>query len=227
MAPRRRLFAFVLAALVCAGGCYRIPLRMSVNDATGYEDVGVPIIEAVEYTIAGPQLRVRFDAAAFVSVIVLDRGGAPTLQSDHSNGESVYAAVGVQRFSIAAPVPKQLLPEITRALRIHNDRHRSSLLAAMQQDMQVPLVPTVAGRNTVSQSTEAAMQRRASARARAEAGELDPQVIVIVTERALRFDVLRRRLPSVVLDGAAMVRDLIDVTESGRWLAVSAPLRGM
>ena len=42
-----------LSLLLVCGACYRLPLRVVENDASGYEDLGVPVIEAVEYTPLG------------------------------------------------------------------------------------------------------------------------------------------------------------------------------
>ena len=54
-----------LAVFASAVACYRLPLRIRENDASGYEDLGIPTIEAVEYTPAGRDLRVLEIPIAF------------------------------------------------------------------------------------------------------------------------------------------------------------------
>ena len=70
----RRVVQSTVSFVLLAGAvaCYRLPLHIRENDATGYEEVGIPTIEAVEYTPNGRDLRVLMEAPGYVTVIVVE-----------------------------------------------------------------------------------------------------------------------------------------------------------
>ena len=98
----RRLIRAAATGLTLAGAvaCYRLPLHIRENDATGYEEVGIPTIEAVKYTPGGRDLRVSLEASGYVTVIIVDPERGATVRFKRGELQSQWVDQGVHRFAL-------------------------------------------------------------------------------------------------------------------------------
>ena len=94
-AAMRRVVQCTMSVVLLAGAvaCYRLPLHIRENDATGYEEVGIPTIEAVEYTPNGRDLRVLMEAPGYVTVIVVDPDRGATVRFRRGELQSRFAVL--------------------------------------------------------------------------------------------------------------------------------------
>ena len=226
----RRVVQWTVSVVLLAGavGCYRLPLHIRENDATGYEEVGIPTIEAVEYTPNGRDLRVLMEAPGYVTVIIVDPDRGATVRFRRGELQSQFADKGVHRYPL--------------------DRLSSPMLLSMMSSMGGPHGPPPPGLpvfrgGTVRQSgleATSLFDRSAagadSARREyllASRGVTSPSgavtsahVVVLVTEQPLDLIGVATRLVRGSLDPALVAQAAADVVEGGRWMAAVAPLRG-
>jgi hypothetical protein len=226
---RFRPIALTLLTLAVATACYRLPLRIKENDATGYEEVGIPVIEAVEYTPSGRDLRLSLEASGYVTVIVVDPERGATVRFRRGDLNSPYFEKGQHRVPL--------------------DRLSSPMALAMlrRPDGASAGPPGGIGR---ARANAATLRNRVS-----DPGQLDPStlaqdstrrefglssrpissgggpvksthVVVLVTERPLGVVGVATRLARGSLDPALIAQSVADVVEGGRWMAAVAPLRG-
>jgi hypothetical protein len=223
----RRLPMHLLRVLLLIAGlaaCYRLPLRIRENDATGYEDVGVPTIEAVEYTPAGRDLRVAIEAPGYVTVIIVDPDRGASVRFRRGELQSQFADKGVHRYPLDRLASPLLVPQFVSRQRAPAPAVRRPVNTPLRGSVfdPMPLNPgTVPGDPTPAES------RLAS---RGVASGLGPvtsaHVVVLVTERPLDLVNVATRLVRGSLDPAQVAQSAADVVEGGRWMAAVAALRG-
>lgn len=214
----------ILAGLVA---CYRLPLHIRENDATGYEEVGIPTIEAVEYTPNGRDLRVLLEAPGYVTVIIVDPDRGATVRFRRGELHSQFAEKGLHRYPL--------------------DRLASPMLLSMMSPMSGPTGPK-ASRPVVRGPTVRtsgiggiALFDRSAASADSARREFllssrgvtsssgavtSAHVVVLVTQSPLDLIGVATRLARGSLDPTLVAQAAADVVEGGRWMAAVAPLRG-
>lgn len=226
---RRPLHHVALAVLllVVATACYRLPLRIRENDATGYEEVGVPTIEAVEYTPAGRDLRVLLEAPGYVTVIVVDPDRGASVRFRRGELQSRFGEKGVHRYPLDRLASPLLLAQLRPAApsfaprglgraRINTTPIRMSVFDP------VPIDPGAAAADSIRAAV--ALSSRGLG---AGAGPVtSAHVVVLVTERPLDLVGVATRLARGSLDPAVVAHAAADVIEGGRWMAAVAQLRG-
>lgn len=229
-AGMRRVVHQAVSVVLLAGvvSCYRLPLHIRENDATGYEEVGIPTIEAVEYTPNGRDLRVLMEAPGYVTVIVVDPDRGATVRFRRGELHSQFAEKGVRRFAL--------------------DRLSSPMLLSMMSSMGGPkgppppgtpvfrggtIRPSGLGATTVFDRTGAGADSARREYLLASRGLGSPSgavtsvhVVVLVTEQPLDLIGVATRLARGSLDPALVAQAAADVVEGGRWMAAVAPLRG-
>ncbi len=226
----RRLLHAVVSVVTLLGvvSCYRLPLRIRENDATGYEEVGIPVIEAVEYTPTGRDLRVMMEASGFVTVIIVDPERGATVRFRRGELQSQFAEKGVHRYPL--------------------DRRASPMLLSQMSVMRAGGGPRSMGRpalrgGSIRQSTFDATSVFDGSAAGADSARREfllasrgviagsgvvtsVHVVVLVTEQPLDLVGVATRLARGSLDPALIAQAAADVVEGGRWMAAVAPLRG-
>jgi hypothetical protein len=224
----RRFASVAIAAttLVAATACYRLPLRIRENDASGYEEVGVPLIEAVEYTPTGRDLRVMLEAPGYVTVIIVDPDRGATVRFRRGDVKSQYAEKGVHRYPLDRLSSPMTLADLIPTQRFNGASGlgrpaiRPRLLPADSFDPRL---------NTNTDAVDSARRElRLDSRAvRGASGAVtSTHVVVLVTEQPLDLVGVATRLARGTLDPAQVAQDAADVVEGGRWMAAMAPLRG-
>ncbi|MBC7843629.1 MAG: hypothetical protein H7099_15015 [Gemmatimonadaceae bacterium] len=226
--PRVLKPAVSVIMLAGAVACYRLPLHIRENDATGYEDVGIPTIEAVEYTPNGRDLRVLMEAPGYVTVIIVDPDRGATVRFKRGELRSQFAEKGVHRYPL--------------------DRLASPMMLSMMAPMRGAGGPQSTGRTVVRANAVRppgiggiALFDRSAASADSARRELllssrgvtsssgavkSAHVVVLVTESPLDLVGVATRLARGSLDPALVAQAAADVVEGGRWMAAVAPLRG-
>ncbi|HYW49314.1 MAG TPA: hypothetical protein VE861_01840 [Gemmatimonadaceae bacterium] len=218
------LVAVEVLLLAGATACYRLPLRIRENDASGYEDIGVPIIEAVEYTPAGRDLRVALDAPGYVTVILVDPAKGATVRFRRGELQSRFAAKGTHRY------PLDRLTSPMSAAQYQSARTTSTPAPVGTAVMRTrPLRMTVFDANPVEAppGDSAPTTVRLSSRALQSGGAITAtHVVVLVSERPLDLVGVAMRLARTGTDPLLAAQAAADVIEGGRWMAAMAPLRG-
>ena len=212
-----------LSLLLVFGACYRLPLRVVENDASGYEDLGVPVIEAVEYTPLGRDLRVSLEAAGYVTVIIVDPNVGATVRFRRGDLRSVYSSKGLHRYPLdrlSSPMLASQVPSVARGLT----RRNTSRPAAGAQPRATGFTPLSSSTDTPARATEElslSSQRVATGSGPVTAAH----VVVLVTEQPLDLVAVAMRLARSTLDPALVAQSAADVVEGGRWMAAVAKLR--
>jgi hypothetical protein len=219
-------WVFPLLLLAGAVACYRLPLRIKENDASGYEDIGIPVIEAVEYTPAGRDLRVTLESSGYVTVIIVDPDRGATVRFRRGDLKSRFAEKGLHRYPLdrlsspmlasrfagtsgTPPPPKGMGRAISRApLRMSS------------------FDPTPVDPDMFKDSTRSAFRLSSRSVATGGGAVTSTHVVVLVSERPLDLVNVAIRLARGSLDPALVARAAADVVEGGRWMAAMAPLRG-
>jgi hypothetical protein len=225
----RRLHAFLTAAtLLAAVACYRLPLRIRENDATGYEEVGIPTIEAVEYTPTGRDLRVLMESAGFVTVIIVDPERGATVRFRRGELQSQYAEKGVHRYALDRLASPMLLSQMTpirsggAPASLGNPVLRGGTVRQSSLDVTSSFDNAAAGADSARREF-----LLASHGVTAGSGVVtSAHVVVLVTEQPLDLVRVATRLARGSLDPALVAQSAADVVEGGRWMAAVAPLRG-
>lgn len=225
----RRLIYVAVAGLTLAGavGCYRLPLRIKENDATGYEEVGIPTIEAVEYTPGGRDLRVQIEAPGYVTIIIVDPDRGATVRFKRGALRSQWVDQGVHRFALDRLSSPMMLAQLspTRRSPATQSLGRPALRGGAQRTSALDPLPLFSG-NAADDSLRREF-RLSSSRVNAGYGPVtSAHVVVIVTEQPLDLIGVATRLARGSLDPALVAQAAADVTEGGRWMAAVAPLRG-
>lgn len=231
----RRVSLVAIEAVVLLGitGCYRLPLHIRENDAAGYEDVGVPMIEAVEYTPAGRDLRVALDAPGYVTVILVDPEKGATVRFRRGELQSRPAVAGVHRYPLdrlASPMSAAQHVAARTAPRDALPMGRPTLqLTPMRMTVFDP-VPVDPVPVDVMPSTADSRQAELRLVSRRLATSREPiratHVVVLVSERPLGLVSVAMRLATAGSDPMQVALAAADVVEGGRWMAAVAPLRG-
>jgi hypothetical protein len=226
---RRQLPHVVLTLLMLtvAAACYRLPLRIKENDATGYEEVGVPVIEAVEYTPAGRDLRVMLEAPGYVTVIVVDPDRGASVRFRRGELQSQFGEKGLHRYPLdrlASPLLlAQMMPRQTAAASRGLGRARvSTTPIRMSVFDPVPFDPGPAGADSLRKSVGLASRGVGVGFGPVSSAH----VVVLVSERPLDLIGVATRLARGSLDPALVAQAAADVIEGGRWMAAVAQLRG-
>ena len=226
----RRLIRAAATGLTLAGAvaCYRLPLHIRENDATGYEEVGIPTIEAVEYTPGGRDLRVSLEASGYVTVIIVDPERGATVRFKRGELQSQWVDQGVHRFALdrlASPMmlAQMLPPRPSTAARTIG----SPLLRAVPQRAATFDPAAVFDPGASPEDAGRREFRLASQRVGGGYGPVtSTHVVVIVTEQPLDLIGVATRLARGSLDPALVAQAAVDVVQGGRWMAAVAPLRG-
>ena len=224
----RRWSKVALAGLMLAAvaACYRLPLRIKENDATGYEDVGIPLIEAVEYTLGGRDLRVLLEAPGYVTIIVVDPVRGASVRFRRGELRSQYAEKGLHRYPLDRLSSPMLLSQfmVGRAAAPTRGSTRAVAPPPLRQSVFDPM-PLNPGPG-IADSTRREV-RLSSRSVSAERGSVSStHVVVLVTERPLDLVAVATRLARGSLDPAVVAHTVANVVEGGRWMAAVAPLRG-
>jgi hypothetical protein len=223
-----RLDLLALLLLLTTAACYRLPLRIKENDASGYEDIGVPVIEAVEYTPNGRDLRVALEGSGYVTILVVDPMKGATVRFRRGDRSSTFAEKGVHRFPLdrlASPMTLAVLNGSGSATRTSRGLGRPSLCGATQRGSI--LDPSAFGS---SRADSALVQGSLSLVSRRVTEPGTPvssaHVVVLVTEQPLDLIGVATRLAQSSLDPALAAQAAANVVEGGRWIAATAQLRG-
>lgn len=225
--PCFRRLTLVLLTFAVASACYRLPLRIKENDATGYEDVGVPTIEAVEYTPAGRDLRVALEVPGYVTVIVVDPERGASVRFRRGELQSAYRTQGQHRLPLdrlSSPMAVAMLrrpPEASAGRGLGRVR---PVTVAPRNGQFEPVTFDAGTGPRDSTFRELGLASRAVALGGGPV--TSTHVVVIVTERPLDLVTVATRLARGSLDPAQIARSVADVIEGGRWMAAVAPLRG-
>ena len=226
----RRFIRVAAAALTLASAiaCYRLPLRIRENDASGYEDVGIPTIEAVEYTPGGRDLRVSLESPGYVTVIIVDPDRGATVRFRRGELRSQWADKGVHRFALDRLSSPMMLAQFgAGAAATEHPRGLQSLRPASQRASTFDPAPIFNGRSAASADSLGRELHLDSRRVGSGSGPVtSAQVVVIVTEQALDLVGVATRLARGSLDPALVAQAAVDVVEGGRWMAAVARLRG-
>lgn len=224
----RRLSKVALAGLMLAAvaACYRLPLRIRENDATGYEDIGIPLIEAVEYTLGGRDLRVVLEAPGYVTVIVVDPARGASVRFRRGELVSQFAAKGVHRY----PLDRLSSPMLLSQFMV--GRAETSTRGSSRAVAPPPLRMSAFDPTPINSGSSNADSARREFRLSSRSVSSDPgpvsstHVVVLVTERPLDLVAVATRLARGSLDPAVVAHTVANVVEGGRWMAAVAPLRG-
>jgi hypothetical protein len=222
---RRHTHFFVATfAAVSVVGCYRIPLHIRENDATGYEEVGVPLIEAVEYTPNGRDIRVSLESPGYVTVLLVSPELGATVRFRRGEHQSAWADKGVHRFALdrlASPIAIPGLREVGNVTPVSNPP--SLRLSVARGAVFDAAADARAVRPEGEQSAVALASRSVSA---GFGAVKSAHIVVIVSEHPLDLVGVAMRLARSSLDPAIVAAVAADVVEGGRWMAAVAPLRG-
>ena len=207
--------------------CYRLPLRIRENDASGYEEVGIPTIEAVEYTPGGRDLRVSLEASGYVTVIIVDPDRGATVRFKRGALQSQWADQGVHRFALDRLSSPMMLAQMNAVRGAPPTRSLGApaLRTGSQRATGFESAPIFSGNAAVDDSLRREF-RLASQRVGSGYGPVTAAtVVVIVTEQPLDLVGVATRLARGSLD-PALVAQAAAEGEGGRWMAAVAPLRG-
>ena len=217
-----------LLLMASAVGCYRLPLRISENDATGYEDVGVPLIEAVEYTPAGRDLRVSLEAPGYVTIIIVDPERGASVRFKRGDLQSQFAERGLHRYPLDRLASPMLLSQFQGVRRAPSEGSRPGRPAIRQPVRQSPydISPFSSERPATGDSARREFRLASRSALDSDGAVTSAHVVVIVSERPLDLVRVATRLARGSLDPAIVAQSAADVVEGGRWMAASAQLRG-
>lgn len=224
----RRFIHIATAAVTLLGvaACYRLPLRIRENDASGYEDVGIALIEAVEYTPNGRDLRVSLETPGYVTVIVVDPNRGASVRFRRGELRSQFSEKGVHRY----PLDRLSSPmSLSDMLQMPRNAPRPATRRAprpVHLNMDVFDAPPV---YTDTLAAESARQEISLSSRGVHPGGgpvSSAHVVVLITEHPLDLIGVATRLARSSLDLAQVAQDAADVIEGGRWMASMAPLRG-
>ncbi len=224
----RRFIRVATAAvtLLSVAACYRLPLRIRENDASGYEDVGIALIEAVEYTPNGRDLRVSLEAPGYVTIIVVDPDRGASVRFRRGELQSQYSEKGVHRYPLDRLSSPMSLADMLQMPRSAPRSMGRPTLRPIRRQMDAFDAPPVFS-DTLQ--AEAARQEIAlTSRSVRPGGEpvTAAHVVVLITEHPLDLIGVATRLARSSLNLAQVAQDAADVIEGGRWMASMAPLRG-
>lgn len=231
----RRIVRLLPALLLLAGlaACYRLPLRIRENDASGYEDVGIPVIEAVEYTPGGRDLRVALESPGYVTVIIVDPDRGASVRFRRGDLQSTWSDKGVNRYPLdrlASPMLLSQFQGVRRTPRESEGLGRPTLRMPVRQSVfDITPIDANVGRNAAGAAADTTRQefRLASRTVATGGGDVtSAHVVVIVSERPLDLVRVATRLARGSLDPAVVAQSAADVVEGGRWMAATAQLRG-
>ncbi len=223
-----RHFVLCLVSIAWCAGCYRLPLRIRTNDATGYEDVGIPLIEAVEYTPGGRDLRVLLEAPGYVTVIIVDPERGATVRFRRGELQSRFAEKGLHRY----PLDRISSPMTLSQLMATNGAARAPRGLGQARPISVPVRTGVFDPTPISTdpSGRDSTPRALALASRGVTAGFGPvssvHVVVLVTEFPLDLVGVATRLARGSLDPALVAQSAADVVQGGRWMAAVAPLRG-
>lgn len=226
----RRLIHVATAGLTLAGAvaCYRLPLHIRENEATGYEEVGIPIIEAVEYTPGGRDLRVSLESSGYVTVIIVDPDRGATVRFRRGELQSQWADKGVHRFALdrlASPIMlAQLAP--TRRSGTTRASRPPALANAPQRGFVFDPAPIYSGSAETQDSLRREFRLSSSGVGSGGGPVTSAHVVLLVTEQPLDLIGVATRLARGSLDPALVAQAAANVVEGGRWMAAVARLRG-
>lgn len=224
----RRFLRISAAAVTLLGvaACYRLPLRIRENDASGYEDVGVALIEAVEYTPNGRDLRVSLESAGYVTVIVVDPERGASVRFRRGELRSQFAEKGVHRYPLDRLSSPMSLADMLQMPRVAQRSAPRTTLRPVRLQLDVFEAPPVY-RDTTHAETPRAELALSSRMVRPGGGPVTAaHVVVLITEHPLDLIGVATRLARSSLNLAQVAQDAADVIEGGRWMASMAPLRG-
>jgi hypothetical protein len=225
----RRLHAFfAVVTLLGLVACYRIPLRIRENDATGYEEVGIPVIEAVEYTPTGRDLRVMMEAGGYVTVIIVDPDRGATVRFRRGELHSQYAEKGVHRYALDRLSSPMLLSQMT-PIRGGGTPAALGRPVLRGGPIRQPGLDVTSAFDRTAAGADSARREFLLASHAVTAGSgivTSAHVVVLVTEQPLDLVRVATRLVRGSLDPALVAQSAADVIEGGRWMAAVAPLRG-
>ncbi len=226
----RRLIHVAATGLTLVGAvaCYRLPLHIRENDATGYEEVGIPTIEAVEYTPGGRDLRVSLEASGYITVIIVDPERGATVRFKRGELQSQWADQGVHRFALDRLASPMMLAQMLPTRPSPSSRGIGSpLLRAVPQRATSFDPAPVSDPGSTPEDGGRREFRLASQRVGGGYGQVtSTHVVVIVTEQPLDLIGVATRLARGSLDPALVAQAAVDVVQGGRWMAAVAPLRG-
>lgn len=209
-------------------GCYRLPLHIRENDAAGYEDVGVPVIEAVEFTPAGRDLRVALDAPGYVTVILVDPQKGATVRFRRGELQSRPSGAGVHRYPLDRLASPMSLAQYSAARTVPRDPSPMGRPALQRTPMRMTIFD--AAPIDVLPAAADSLRAELGLVSRRLAPSLAPiegtHVVVLVSERPLDLVRVAMRLARAGSDPMQVAQAAADVVEGGRWMAAAAPLRG-
>ncbi len=217
-----------MAVLMLAGlaACYRLPLRIKENDATGYEEVGIPIIEAVEYTPAGRDLRVMLEAPGYVTVILVDPDRGATVRFRRGELQSRFAEKGLHRYPLDRLASPMMLAQLIPVRRSDGPPASGRVRTAPPLQLSV-FDPRPIDKGSLGGDSTRAEFRLSSRSVSSGGGPVtSTHVVLLVTEQPLDLVGVATRLARSSLDPAQVAQVAADVVEGGRWMAAVAPLRG-
>ncbi len=224
----RRFIRIATAAvtLLSVAACYRLPLRIRENDASGYEDVGIALIEAVEYTPNGRDLRVSLETPGYVTIIVVDPDRGASVRFRRGELRSRYSQKGVNRYPLDRLSSPMSLADMLQMPRNSPPSVPRSAPRPVHLNMDIFDAPPVYRDTLVAES--ARQETALSSRGVHSGGGpvTSAHVVVLITEHPLDLIGVATRLARSSLDLAQVAQDAADVIEGGRWMASMAPLRG-
>lgn len=225
--------ALVLGAATQLGACWRLGVTLKENDASGHEVLGVPVIEAIEYTPLGRDVRVKLEQPGYVTVLVVDPARSVSVRFARGESRSRHADSLLVRLPLdRLESPMRGIPVATATLASRPRPRRPVAMPGASGvvtqrgvfDMASPLrpPPDIAGGDTLEAGQE---QRLRSMRVQGNGPVSRPHVVVLLTEHPLDLVGVATRIamapaiPAIVAQAAAG-----DGTEGGRWIAASAPI---
>jgi hypothetical protein len=214
----------VLGLLLSA--CYRLPLTIRENDASGYDDLGVPTIEAIEYTPSGRDVRVHLEQPGYVTVVVLDPARGASVRFKRGELTSRFAERGVTRFPLDRLVSPLLASAAGASFSPRDTAPRSTMLSG-RRGFQGAVDRARRVRETSVPGLAVLEEELASRQLSGMGGPVrESHVLVIVSEHALDLVQVGMRLARSTLDPALTAQQVVEPTEGGRWIAAVALLRG-
>ncbi|MCU0626887.1 MAG: hypothetical protein MUF21_10460 [Gemmatimonadaceae bacterium] len=223
--------ALVLLASVAVSGCWRLGVGVRENDASGYEDLGVPVIEAIEYTPAGREVRVALERPGYLTVLVVDPERSVSVrfargETRSRRADSARVRLPLDRLeSPLRGIPIGALPAIAQRPTRRPVLSPGSNAVVRQQSpfdaRDVSLAAADSGGSAI-----AAEQRLRSMRV-TNAGQLVTRAHVVVLQTEQPLDLIRvaMRIAAAPADPARVAQAAAgDGSEGGRWIAATAPL---
>jgi hypothetical protein len=220
--------ALLTLPLLGAAACYRLPLRIRENDASGYEDVGIPVIEAVEYTPNGRDIRVALEGSGYVTIIVVDPEKGATVRFRRGDFSSTFAEKGIHRFPLdrlSSPMTLAMLAAASSGSNVSHGLGRPAIRgAAPRSSTFEPSVFNPARADSIAAQSSVSLSSRSVSAPGSPVTSV--HVVVLVTEHPLDLIGVATRLARGSLDPALVAQSAANVIEGGRWMAATAQLRG-